>query len=388
MYCDLTRPLGIGMLSFAALAISLPVGALAADPKLFARGPGGVGGVQPPAEPSMEVVMDEPTRKATAKALEWLASKQNSDGSWSASEGGRYPHNTAITSFALLAFMSQGHLPNQGQYAPEVARGARFLMASQREDGYLIGRAGEGRASGNMYCHGMATLTLAELYGMTGDDQIKPILKKAVNLIIGSQCREGMGPAEGGWRYEPRPTGADISVTIMQVMALRAAKNSGIHVPDETLDRAIAYVMRCYNPQKGAFSYQPGTAPGYARTAAGTCVLQLTMKYDTRQLTPEQLKEKEAKDRAIANGIRYLHSMSGRGGHYWYGNYYACHALHQAGGKEWKQYYENMRSTLLPRQSTDGSWSTFHPQVGPVFNTSIAVIILSVPQNYLPIFQR
>src|ERR1043165_3465772 len=77
------------------------------------------------------VEMDEATKKATAKALEWLKSRQNpEDGSFS---DGAYAHNTAITAYAMLAFMSQGHLPNQGQYGPEVAQAARFLMASARE---------------------------------------------------------------------------------------------------------------------------------------------------------------------------------------------------------------------------------------------------------------
>ncbi len=58
-------------------------------------------------------------KKAINKALEWLASKQNADGSYS--DGGYY-HDTAITSFAMLAFMSQGHLPGQGLYGPEVAK--------------------------------------------------------------------------------------------------------------------------------------------------------------------------------------------------------------------------------------------------------------------------
>ena len=39
-----------------------------------------------------------------------------------------------------MAFMSQGHVPNQGKYGPEVAKGTRFLIASAREgDGYLVG---------------------------------------------------------------------------------------------------------------------------------------------------------------------------------------------------------------------------------------------------------
>src|SRR5437588_11643535 len=133
--------------------------------------------------------MDDATKQATARALEWLAHKQNSNGSWSTP---RFPQNTAVTSFALLAFLSQGHLPDQGLYGPEVARGCRFLLASARQDGYLVGARG-----GNMYCHAMATLALGELWGMTGDDKIRPVLKKAVDLIVRCQNREG------GWRAHP-----------------------------------------------------------------------------------------------------------------------------------------------------------------------------------------
>ena len=219
-----------------------------------------------------DVKMDDATKRSVDRGLQWLAGRQNPDGSWS---DGRYSHNTAITSFALLAFMSQGQLPGQGLYGPEVAKGCRFLMASARpHDGYLVGARG-----GNMYCHAMATLALAELWGSTGDDSIKPVLKKAVDLII--RCQN----PQGGWRYEPAPTGADISVTIMQVMALRAAKNGGMHVPETTLKRAIDYINSCYNPRMGGFSYQPGGhSPGFARTAAGTCVLFLTGKYNAQQI--------------------------------------------------------------------------------------------------------
>ena len=38
-----------------------------------------------------------------------------------------------------------------------------------------------------MYCHAMATLALAELWGQTGDDSLKPAVKKATDLIIRSQ---------------------------------------------------------------------------------------------------------------------------------------------------------------------------------------------------------
>ena len=308
-----------------------------------------------------DVKMDENTKKATAKALEWLKEKQNTDGSWS---DGRYPHNTAITAFALLAFMSQGHLPGQGLYGPEVSKGARFLLASARpSDGYLVGARG-----GNMYAHAMGTLALAELWGMTGNEDIKPVLEKATALIVKSQNNEG------GWRYEPQPSGADISVTIMQVMALRAAKNSGMHVPDATMKKAIDYINRCYNKATGGYSYQPGSSPGFARTAAGVCVLQLTGNYDAKE---------------IAKGVEYLKTNFNSPQHFWYGHYYAAHAMHQVGGKEWEDWYAKICTTFLAQQGPEGGWTLRDREgVGTVYQTSIAVISLSVPLNYLPIFQR
>jgi squalene cyclase len=308
------------------------------------------------------VEMDEATKKATARALEWLAQRQNSDGSFS---DGAYAHNTAITGFAMLAFMSQGHLPNQGQFGPEVAKAARFLIASQREsDGYLVGARG-----GNMYCHGMATLALAELYGQTGDDTIKPVLQKATDLIVRSQN------ANGGWRYEPQPTGADISVTIMQVMALRAAKYAGMHVPDTTRKKAIAYIKSCQR-ENGGFTYMPSSgSPGFARTAAGLCVLYLSGEYEAKE---------------IPRGVEYLKSnFESNHQHFYYGHYYAAHAMHQVGGKDWEDWYGRLVKYFVPSQSPDGSWSnTRNREVGPVYQTSIAVTILSVPAHYLPIFQR
>jgi hypothetical protein len=310
------------------------------------------------------VEMDDATKKATAKALEWLKDRQNADGSFS---DGAYAHNTAITSYAMLAFMSQGHLPNQGQYGPEVAKAARFLIASQREsDGYLVGARG-----GNMYCHAMATLALAELYGQTNDDALKPAVQKATELIIKSQS------AAGGWRYEPQPTGADISVTIMQVMALRAAKNAGMHVPDTTLKKAIAYIKSCYRPNVGGFTYTPNSgAPGFARTAAGLCVLFLTGEYEAKE---------------IPKGVEYLKNNFNSSTHFYYGHYYASHAMHQVGGKDWEEWYGRLVQYFVTSgsQQADGSWSaTNRREVGPVYQTSIAVICLSVPAHYLPIFQR
>jgi prenyltransferase beta subunit len=312
----------------------------------------------PKAPPEDKVKMDAETKKAVEKALKFLAKEQGSDGSWG---------NTAITGFVLLAFMSNGHVPNQGDYGKVVAAGVRHLIACCREDGYIVGPRG-----GNMYCHGMAALALTQVYGMTGDEDVKKVTKKAIDLIIKTQNNEG------GWRYDPSPTGADISVTIMQVMALRGAKDAGLQVPDKVMADSIKYINKCHEPTTGGYRYQPfSRGAGYARTAAGVCVLQLCGEY-------------EADD--IKKAVEYMDRMGEDRGHYWYGHYYAAHAMNQVGGKQWEDYYKKMRDTLLTPgyQKATGEWYDQRREAayGASYQTAIAVLILSVPTHYLPIYQK
>src|SRR4029077_4282506 len=74
-------------------------------------------------------------------------------------------------------------------------------------------------------------------------------------------------------------------------------------------------------------------------------------------------------------------------GHYWYGHYYACHAMYQVGGKDWDDYYSLIKKQFMPMQQSNGSWSLGYvvQSPGPVYQTSIAVLALSVPADYLPI---
>jgi hypothetical protein len=318
----------------------------------------------PPADDKLKpaekdkVKMDAETKKAVDAALKYLAREQGSDGSWG---------NTAVTGFVLLAFMSNGHVPNQGDYGKVVANGVRHLLATARDDGYLVGSRG-----GNMYCHGIAALALTQVYGMTGDEEVKKITKKAIDLIVKTQNNEG------GWRYDPSPTGADISVTIMQVMALRGAKDSGLQVPDKVMDDSLKYIKRCYDARTGGYKYQPYSAgPGYARTAAGVCVLQLCGDYEAD---------------SIKKSVEFMERLGDDRAHYWYGHYYAAHALNQVGGEPWEKYYKRMRDKLLAPgyQKGTGEWydNRLEAAYGPAYQTSIAVLILSVPTHYLPIYQK
>ncbi|XOV76275.1 MAG: hypothetical protein ACFHWZ_04865 [Phycisphaerales bacterium] len=156
--------------------------------------------------------------QAVTNGLEALAQLQRDDGSFG---GQRYGSNAAITGLAALAFMADGNMPGRGQYSEQVERALEFLLNNTNETGLIAGDT----SHGPMYGHGFATLFLGEVYGMTagGDNaeqsrRTHDALVRAVRLIVQTQNEEG------GWRYNPTPHDADISVTITQIMALRSAQ--------------------------------------------------------------------------------------------------------------------------------------------------------------------
>ncbi len=302
------------------------------------------------------------TRVAIDKGLEWLAPRQGEDGSFGGSRNG-----TAYTALAALAFMSAGHLPNRGKYGQNVARAVDFVIASSQPSGLLC----EEDASGLMYHHGFATLLLGEVYGMTGDERIKEPLRRAVALIEQSQN------SQGGWRYQPVPVDADVSVTICQVMGLRAARDAGIQVERQVIDNAIEYVRRCQNPD-GGFNYMLGTGnnSAFARSAAGVATLYYA-----------GISEGEDIDQGLGYVMRHIPGaeLRGRQPHYFYGQYYAAQATFLAGGDYWAQWYPAIRDELVETQSEDGHWET-EPGQTSEYCTAMALIVLQMPNRYLPVF--
>lgn len=296
------------------------------------------------------------------QGLDYLASQQQPDGSFSGS-GGR---NTGIASFAVLSFISTGVVPDRGPRGRLVARGIDYVMSQAQLSGLIANPQATHKP---MYDHGMSTVMLAEVWGMYHRPGVLDALQRAVDLIIASQNDEG------GWRYQPRPADADISVTVMQLVALRAAKNAGLRVPRGVFESAVTYVKNCATPT-GGFFYQPGLPPdGYARSAAGVCSLLTGGDYES----PEVLK-----------GIEYLQQRkepSVRGSdHLHYGLYYAAQAMYQANDpQQWRQWFPPIRDELLSLQQADGHWDG---EAGPIYGTAMSILALSVPYRYLPIYQH
>lgn len=300
---------------------------------------------------------------SVSSGLEWLAKQQSLDGSFGGQS--QYGRHVGITALACIAFLSDGSMPGRGRYAHNVDLGLQFVLESCSEQSGLVTAE---TSYGPMYGHGFATLFLAEVYGMSRRSDLREKLQKAVSLIIRTQNEQG------GWRYHPVRADADISVTICQVMALRAARNAGIAVPKSTIDRAISYVRQSQETD-GGFKYMLDSSGSmFARSAAGVAALQYAGLYDTTE---------------IESGLKYLERFlpgkTEEQTHYFYGQYYAAQAMFQAGGQRWSQWWPAIRDELIAKQSDDGSW---RGQAGSEYGTSMALIILQIPKQMLPIFQR
>lgn len=313
-------------------------------------------------------MMTPQTDEAIKNGLAWLAGNQNSDGSYGT---GAYRGNIAVTSLAGLAFMSSGSSPGRGPYGSQVDKALAYVMRNTSPSGFIAVRATS--THGPMYSHGFGTLFLAEAYGMTHRPEIREKLQKAVRLII--DCQN----VEGGWRYQPVRNDADLSVTICQINALRAARNAGLFIPKETVDACIRYVKRSQNPD-GGFRYmlQAGATSEFPRSAAGVVALQSAGEYDSKEV-----RDGIAYLRQFSHGLR---PVGRRNNHYFYGQYYAAQAMWLEGGEPWSEWYPAIRNELITRQSASGYWTD--SGVCNEYGTAMALIILQIPNDYLPIFQR
>ncbi len=299
------------------------------------------------------------------RALEYLLRVQNADGSWPSAFG----RNNGTNAICVLAFLGRGHVPGRGPYRPLVERGVAFILATQNASGLY---QSPNASHGPMYEHALATLAMIEAYGFIPTPEMRKSVQRAVNLIVKAQA------GTGGWRYQPLPADADLSATVMQIVALRAAQNARLDVPQQTMDRALQYVRACVVPS-GGFAYQPGGEPAQARTAAGILSMQLLGAYD---------------DEAVKKSLQWLTQRDYHGGvaHFHYMNYYAMQAMFQAGGEHWDRWHPKVRDLLLRSQQEDGSFPGFSEdsQNGPAkaYSTAFSVIALEVYMHYLPAYQR
>jgi hypothetical protein len=296
------------------------------------------------------------------------------DENWQRSHEQGHP---GVTAFAGLAFLAAGHVPGRGSHASVVENAVDYLLACAEGHDYMVD------GGSRMYGHAFATLFLSQVHGMTlhRREEVYNQLRGSVAHIVRSQNRHG------AWRYFPGSEEADISVTVCQVQALRAAKNVGVQVPKVVIDRVIQYVddSRIRSGTHAcAFYYKiygraAHTKTSFAINAAAVTTLHSSGVYDPRRYKGAIEYLSDSYDGMVRDDPEHFA--------YWYGNYYAIQAMRMEGGQAYKKYWNRISKDLLKLQQPDGRWRN---SVGPgdAFSTAVACIILSAPLGYLPIFSN
>ena len=343
---------------------------------------------------------------AADKALGWLASQQQRDGSFPTLDTGQ----PGVTSLCVLAFAANGHLPGEGPYGERLDKAVQYILAAQKPNGLiaLITQPANALRRGGtphqaVYNHGISGLAMSELYGMTGglkQTESRAAIEQAIQATLTMQGWHKRREADrGGWRYlaehnlDRESFDSDLSVTGWQLMFLRSAKNAGFDVPKESIDAAVAYVRRCFRVKYGTFLLMSTDFDRRSRGMAGAGVLALAHagfhnSEEARQAGDWILQHKFDQ----YNVCKRFRQTGWHDDRYHYGLFNCSQAMYQLGGRHWQEFFPPTAKTLIEHQDSSGSWaaeSHVHDRdYGNAYTTALMVLALASPNQLLPIFQR
>jgi hypothetical protein len=333
-------------------------------------------------------------KDAVNKGLDWLAKQQHRDGHWEAAGGQYAPAMTGVSGMALLM---EGSTIREGKYANNIQRAVNWFMARSQPNGLLCNPGGA-EAGRYMYGHGFGLLFLATVYGEEEDDtrrrKLEEILTRAVQFTGKAQTNRG------GWGYVSAADGGNFdegSVTITQMQAVRAARNAGIVVPKEIIDKGIKYLKDSTNGQGGVIYSLAGGGGGDGRPALTAAAI--SCGFSAGEYNSELVK------RWFKFCQTHIPITTGGGfnrfGHDEYTHYYYSQAMYILGDEGWAKLFSGAKESdsltwskyrkatfdnLLRSQGSDGSWNGGH--VGPVFITAVHLSMLQLDKATLPIYQR
>ncbi len=304
-------------------------------------------------EGSTETVPPE-VERMYAKGLQYLAQTQSPQGAWSDPQGSQ----PAVVGLAVLSMLAHGEDPNNGPYSAAIRRGLDFILNQQQKDTGYIGSS--------MYNHGFATLALAEAYGMVNDPRIGPALKQAVKLILDSQSQNPFN----AWRYSPQSRDADTTVSGAQLVALFAARNAGIGVPQEAIKKALTFFLQCQSGDGGMGYTSPGGS-NLPRTAIAALVWTLAKQKDSAPCKA---------------ALQFLTQGTFTETHYYhYYLYYVSQVYFHKSQEAWEQWNRVNIGMLRTAQKSDGSWDGSQ---GVTFSTATSLLSLALNYRFLPIYER
>ncbi|MFM2142107.1 MAG: hypothetical protein RLZZ476_651 [Verrucomicrobiota bacterium] len=318
------------------------------------------------------------------RALDWLKSQQNPDGSWGSA------NKAAMTGFALQCFLGHGETPESEAYGPSVIKGLIYLieLAKKNPRGMLAEKwEAEGSGSGT-YEHPIATVAMGEVYvtarlGSRSLPGLRECFVKAVTLIIEQQSDKGSwGYGGKEIAYNPQ-TGNDLSVANWHYLALHAAKKTSLKIDGlETACQKAVNGILAKQTRDGGFGganrdahYNQWSLSGGA--TAGLLLLDA------------------AKAPTATKGLKFLSDFlqaeppdwnTNCNLYCWHGY---THAFRLAPEAEWKNYASKVLPIVAAAQDSDGSFKrgTANWPAGDasndIYRACLCTLILETPYRFV-----
>ncbi len=344
--------------------------------------------------PGLSARQSTAVTQAVDRALFWLASTQQPDGSFPGPMGGQ----PAITSLAVLAFVSAGHLPGEGEYGEHLEQAIRYTLKCEITPGFFCATKPARFWQYNLASHtGYYSQAIAGLMFTEVGGQLQGKLAEDVTAAVERALKKtkevqflsipGRPQNEGGWGYPAPNTDSnaltDLSITAWQVTFLRSAKNAGYDVDQPMIDAAKKYVKGMYQARRGTFTYDHVF---YTRGMAGAGIMSLAL------LGEHNSDEANAATRWLQSQPfdTYGESVGNHRDRFHYSVYYCTQAMYQRGGKDWEAFYPQIAQLLVENQLAEGAWrpSTQERRYGKAYVTAMSVLALTPSYAMLPIHQR
>lgn len=329
------------------------------------------------------------TERNVMRALTWMKTKQNPDGSWGST------NKASMTGLCLLSYLGHCEVPDSSkEFGVTVTNGIGWLVDLWMKREFLS--EADPKSNAAPYEHGIAAYALAEAYSMTryGTKRI-PNLREAVlgsiDVIVKGQ------DSEGGWNYgygAPSGGGSDMSVSGWQIQAMNAASHTGMEFPgmEECFKKAMVYIKNS-QAETGAFGYRGKNGARYGMTGVAGLALIVGGQDRGQEIRRgvEFLKEEWQRRRMPFEFDSPDAEL--------YCAYYVNQVAFMRGGKMWRDWNKALQEELLPNQDTDGSYKEEGGFMGShgsgaagadadLYRTALCTLMLEVYYRYLPATEK
>lgn len=360
------------------------------------------GATQPPKAAPIVATGDE-ARTSISKAVGFLLSRQNPDGSWGTStveslfeinysNASFYAWKMAGGALCTMALLSVEETPARRD---ALERSLKWLVENpipKRGNDWDIDNTWTSLYGFN------ATVMAAKDPRFQNETWSKKIKERGIGFY---QYLASVQEPAGGWGYyegpaiSRRPTWSTSFATACVIPALIDAKGLGWPIDQKVIDRAVRYVQHCALPS-GAYTYDYDEVPrltggegineikgslgriqtcGWARRRAGDAkITDDRIRWGLEQF----FKHHRFLDAARLMPVPHESWYANAGYFYYFGHYHAALAINQLPEKEREAWHAQLRRELVKTQWEDGASQDFPGSFYNVtYATSFSILALA-----------